>query len=490
MGETETLKLRSSHPDRYTLLLLAAGEMDELGQRRTKRHLDGCSRCRRAFDEVSWLDLGLREHREEVFSPAAAEGSLAAGDPFSMRPEPPVRRPPRPELDGPEAVRRWAAAAKAAEPLRDRILAATPDRLGPLLESLPLEGLVERYGLGFALDQAPLRMSQGPIRFRPLADLSLRRLERERREFIGRPSHRRATGAEEAEEAELAYPLLEIAARAHLVDGIICNWTGEYDRGARSFLEAWSSFAAGLGSDLSFATVEMHESQRRSFDGDGRGGLVLAERARRTFEGLESPADTARALYAIGIALSALERDEEALEPTRRAAVLFAECGLWRPYSGAVSSLGSSLMLLGRMGEARRELARALKLTSRGDQPAAQAVLRNNLGMIHFRSGDYTAAARSFQAAADLFTRIELPSDAAVNGLHAAESLLRLGKVDAARDYVQELERGLTRTPGLDPAILREFSRQFSRGRPDFERLRSLREQLEGAIRSGNSRPG
>jgi tetratricopeptide (TPR) repeat protein len=476
MGET----LKSTHPDRFTLLLLAAGELDEVGRRRTKRHLDSCARCSRAFDEVSWLDRTLTEHREEIFSEVAVEGTLPAGDPFSTRPEAIPRRAPRPELRGAETMRRWSAAARSAEPIRDRILQAPPEGLEPLLESLSFDGLVERYGLGFALDQAPLHMSQGPVRFRPLADLSLRRLGREREVPSGK----------EVSEAEFAYPLVEIAARAHLLDGIICNWTGEYDRGSRSFVEAWSSFAAGLGSDHSLATVEVHESQRRSFDGDGRGGLVLAERARATFEELGNGADAARALYAAGIALGALDREEESIESMRRAAGIFAEVGLWRPYTGAVASVGASLMLLGRLAEARRELARALRLVSSGDQPAAQAALRNNLGMIHFRGGDYAAAARSFSAAVDLYRRMELPSDAAVNGLHLAESLVRIGKVGAAKDYLAGLEKGLAEMPGLDPAILREFARQLSGDHPDFERLRSLRERLEASIRQGTARTG
>jgi tetratricopeptide (TPR) repeat protein len=480
MGEA----LKSSHPDSYTFLLLAAGELDELGVRRVRRHVESCSRCRRSLDEIEWLDRGLKEHREEVFAGGADGASLPAGDPFSTRPEVAVRRPSRHGFRDPELTLRWAAAARDAVPLRDRILSSPPDLLEPLLDGLPLEGLVERYGLGFALDEVPLQISRGPVGFRPLADLSLRRLQRERLMPIA------DLAAADVTEAEFAYPLVELAARAHLLDGIICNWTGEYDRGARSFLLAWTSFADGLGSDLSLATVEVHESQRRSFAGDGAGGLALANRACRTFEEMGSVGDTGRALYAVGIAVGALDREEEALEPFRRAAEAFAKAGLWRPYVGAVSSVGSSLMLLGRMPEARREFARALKLTSQGDRPAETAGLMHNLGLSHFRSGDYPAAARSFQAAANLFERLELPSDAIVNGLHLAESLARVGKTRVARECLERLEDRVKGSPDLDPAILREFSRQFSDGYIDFELLGSLRERLEASIRFGGTRPG
>ena len=485
MGEA----LKTNHPDSYTLLLLTAGELDELGVRRVKNHMESCPSCRRSLDQVERLDQGLRQHREEIFAAEAGAGdgvsdspSLPAGDPFSTRPEVAVRRPSQYGFSAPEFALRWAASARDAAPLRDRVLASSPQGLAPLLDLMSLDGLTERYGLGFALDEAPLRIAEGPVNFRPLSDLSLRRLRRERLVPL------RELAAADVTEAEFAFPLAELAARAHLLDGIICNWTGEYDRGAASFLKAWTGFAEGLGSDLALATVEMHESQRRSFAGDGRGGLVLANRSRETFEEMGSVADTGRALYATGIALGALDRDEDSLEPFRRSAEAFAAAGLWRPYVAAVTSLGGALVFLGRLPDARREFARALKLTLAGDRPAIQAVVRHNLGLVLFRSGDYPGAARSFQAAAALYERLELPSDAAVNGLHLAESLARSGKVDAARECLRRLEDRLAESPDLDPAILREFLRQLEGGYTDFDLLRSLRERLETSLRLGGSR--
>jgi tetratricopeptide (TPR) repeat protein len=193
---------------------------------------------------------------------------------------------------------------------------------------------------------------------------------------------------------------------------------------------------------------------------------------------------------AAGIALSGLDRDEEAIENSRLAAGSFATAELWRPYVGAVSSLGTSLTLLGRLAEARREFARALKLTSQGDRPASHAAIRHNLGTVLFRGASYAKAARSFQAAAELYDRLELLSDAAINRLHLAECLARIGRADAALDCILGIESRLAGTPDLDPAVLRELSRQLSGDRPDFDLVRDLRERLESAIRSGERHSG
>ncbi len=463
-----------SHADSYTLLCFVAGELDELGARRVERHVEECPPCRRELHEIHWLDHELAARREEVFG---TEESLPGDDPFAKRPSTSPRRASRYGFQDPLFTLRWAAAAESSATVRDELLAAESAVLGGLLGRLSFSELGDRYGLRFALEEAPRRVAEGAIRYRALADLSLERLACE----PVRPFHR--IPVREMTEAEFACPLAEVMARASLLDGVICNWTGEYDRGQRSFLEAWNGFANSATSELPLAVVELHESQRRTFSGDPSGGLILARRSLETCEEMSSEVDVARAQFAIGVAMGALDRHAEALEPLRRAADTWAALGLWNGYGSAINCLGSSLLELGRLDDARREYARALKVTTKGNRPGNRAFLTQSLGRLMFRSGDYKRASAAFRTGAELFGRLGMVSDEAVLGLHLAECLARMGKTQAARACVQDVEEKLGQVPGLDPAILRELRVQLSGEAPDFEVINALRSRAEEAIR-------
>lgn len=465
-----------THTDGFTLLCFVAGELDELGARRVERHVQDCPSCRRELHEIRWLDHELAARRQAVFQDGAEE-SLPAGDPFAGRPSIPPRRASRYGFQDPSFTLRWAAAAESAAPVRDTLLAASHADLGDHLDRLSFSELRDRYGLGFALEEAPRRVSEGAARYRPLADLSLERLDRE----PVRPFHR--IPLDDMTEAEFACPLAEVAARAFLLDGVICNWTGEYDRGGRSFLRAWKGFADAATSELPLAIVELHESQRRAFSGDPAGGLILARRSLATCEEMNSEIDAARARFAIGVALGLLDRNEEALEPLRRAADDLAASGNWSAYGSAINCLGSSLLELGRLDDARREYARALQIMAKEDRPGNRAFLMQSLGRLMFWSGDYRRAAATFRTAAELFGKLGMVSDEAVLGLHLAECLARMGKTQAARTCIQDVEEKLGHFPSLDPAILRELRVQLSGEKPDFEVISALRDRAEEAIR-------
>ena len=469
-------RLETPHQDGYTLLRYIAGELNDLDRRRVERHLEACPRCAGDLAEYRWLDEQLAAHSERVFAAPGGQEALPADDPFRARPDPVRRRPSRHGFTSDAIAGQCLPASRAAAELRDRILAASADDLAGLLETMDLSGLQERYALGYALDEAPRRMAEGPLRYRPLADLTLARLQRE-----ATPA---GTTADEDDLSlvDFAYPPIELAARAHLLDGIICNWTGELDRGKESFRKAWAGFGDGNALDLTFATVELHEAQRRAFAGEASAALTLAERARATFEEEGLHDDAARATYSVGLALSYLGREEEAIEAFRAAQEVFASLQLWNAYVSSVAGSGGSLLKLGRLAEAKREYARALKLTRAGQRPASHAFLRINLAQALFRSGHYSEAMPAFRAAARLFEKEGLVADGLTARLHLVECMARAGNLDAARVHVTELRRSLESLPMVDPAILRDFEAQLSGDQPDFDVVAALRERAEGHL--------
>ncbi len=470
--------VKSQHPDDYTLLRHLAGELDELGRRRVEKHVEGCRHCLGELQELRWIDEHLTTERDVIFGPGEGSEVLPDGDPFRDRPVPAVRRLSDYGLSGPSFPSRCLLASDAAHALSDEILAADAPALARLLSLVDFEELRDRYGLGFALDEAPRRMAEGAIRYRPLAELTLGRLGRERvRPFADMP---RA----EVTEAECAYPLIGIAARAHLLDGIICNWTGEFDRGGGSFERAWKAFAGSADTELAFAGVEKYEAERRTFTNDPRSGLILAERARRPFEEMRCDDDAARAAYSIGMALAALNRDEEALAAFRGATEVFERSGLWSVYVTGVNAIGAQLMKLGRLAEAKREFARALRLTASGARPGCPTFIRTNLAITLFRAGQYASALSAFRTAVRLWEEQKSVLDALATSLYVVECLARTGRLGAARQHLRGLEARIAAEPGLDPAVLRAFADELSSDRPDFEAVSSLRDRAEDEIRS------
>lgn len=132
--------------------------------------------------------------------------------------------------------------------------------------------------------------------------------------------------------AERAYPLDDLLGLSLLVQGIACNWTGEFLRGGRDLRRAYGAFARGSVSERRLASVELVEAQRRAFLDRAEEALHLADRARGTFRALGLEDEAARAAGAHALALSYLGRDEEALAEFRGALPALAEAGRWSAY--------------------------------------------------------------------------------------------------------------------------------------------------------------
>ena len=73
----------------------------------------------------------------------------------------------------------------------------------------------------------------------------------------------------------------------------------------------------------------------------------------------------ARCRGAEGMALFQLDRFRESAEAFRSALGVFETYQLWNNYVGTLNSIAAALVRMGRLNEARREYARALRKLSR-----------------------------------------------------------------------------------------------------------------------------
>ncbi|MGH9390982.1 MAG: tetratricopeptide repeat protein, partial [Vicinamibacteria bacterium] len=346
-----------------------------------------------------------------------------------------------------------------------------PRRLASLLADLDLGDAVNRFALLYALQESGREIAESPIRALRFAEEVLARLRRE-------PS-----GSDDGQpDAERIVPRLALLGQAHVLAGQACNWTSEYERAKAHFEVAYRSFARAGCDEVSFAIVEYHESQRRSFIGRGLEGLVLARRAVATFEALELEDLYARAKATEGLALSKLGRPEDAIAAYRVALPVFVRGGLWSNYVGTLNSIGTALHRLGRLDEARREYARALRCVSRERHRSFLAFIRHGLADVLFSAGHYREAALSLAQASRLYYECGLAASALKASLFEIESWARAGDVGRALRRLGVFRADVARHRALDLSIARQIEVALSGQDPDFQRVAELRLQAEGAL--------
>ena len=472
--------MTAPHPDDFTLLVLLEGELSEMEAARLKRHLAGCAACSSAYTEIEKLDRTLKATLPTL-EEALTEPELPEGDPFRCRPDC-TRLGRRPPIGGDGAVHEVFAASHEAAEVKSRLLsaAAAPEEdLREALSTLDLLALRDRYGLGYALDDALYNMVDGPARWARFGRASTETVLAARAEG-------RALDAP----AERAYPLDDLLGLSLLVQGTACNWTGEFLRGGRDLRRAYGAFARGSVSEHRLASVELAEAQRRAFLDRATEALHLAERARLTFKALGMEDEAARAGAAHAIALSYLDRDEEAVVEFRTLLPVLASYERWNTYVSTLNGIGGCLLRLERVSEARREYARALRLVNREARPAVHSFIRTNLARTLYQGGRLVEAARAFGAAAMLFATQGATADELQMKLFRVEALSRTDALFEARRVLQDVGEVLRGSNVVDPDIVRSLEAALAGDIPDVDLVATLRSRAEQQIAARLRRAG
>jgi tetratricopeptide (TPR) repeat protein len=460
----------SSHLDEFTLLRYAASDLDGQERETAGDHLHVCERCATALSAMKELDEQLRA----ITSDCTPSGDLDPADPFALRPE----AKPRPRAAAPARKAESLAivaleASEAARTESGRILEtakSSGQELDSFLSGSSLSDLTVRFALLYALQEEGLEIAESPTRALVLALAALDRLQGE---VAGDPMT----------PAERILPLRTVAAQAHLLAGQGRNWTGELEQARGHFEQAYRAFGESTGDELSLAIVELCESQRRAFAGDPVAGLSLARRARATFEELELEDHVARARVAEGISLSKLGRENEALEAFQSAVPVFLKSERWSNYVGAVNAVGACLARQGRLNEARREYARALRSVSRDRHAAWVGYIRNGLALVLFQAGNHRGAALAFLQVSRLFRDLGNIANALTASLYEIESWALCGQLARAVQRFEIFRTEVARHDALDPVIVRQLEAALSGDDPDLEEVAKLRDSAGQMMR-------
>jgi tetratricopeptide (TPR) repeat protein len=286
--------------------------------------------------------------------------------------------------------------------------------------------------------------------------------------------------------AERMIPSETIQAQAHVLAAQANLWSKDFSKARAHLVVAYHGFGRGSGDAADFAVVELTESQRRSFLGEGPQALALAQRAYATFEEQGLDDLTARAAVAKGLAWVASGDNIQAAEAYRQALPIFERYELWSNYVGAVNSLATALYRLGRLDEARREFARALRKFSREKHKSILGFLRHGLGEILFAAGRFREAAISLGQASLCYDECGLRASALIATLGEAESWARQGNLDRARARLDLVQRHVRDDASLDPSVQRIIAAAVANSITHSEEFASLRRDIEGLLRSSS----
>jgi tetratricopeptide (TPR) repeat protein len=279
-------------------------------------------------------------------------------------------------------------------------------------------------------------------------------------------------------------PDAAIFAQAHQLVGQACLWTGELERAGSCFSLAYRFFER-LGDELGLAKVEQLESQRRFFVGNGAQALVLASRARRTAEQLGVEDEAARCRVAEGMALQRLNRHAEAVESFQSSLPVFERFDLWSNYVGAVNATATSLVVLGRPDEARRQFAKALRRLSRDQHRSWLPFIRKGLAEVLFSVGRYREAAISAAQAARQYADCGMRSRSLLSSLFEVESWARAGESGRALHRLTLFRSEIAREGIHDPTLFRLIREIFAGSKPDFQMIAELRRSAEKTLPQG-----
>ena len=276
-------------------------------------------------------------------------------------------------------------------------------------------------------------------------------------------------------------PSDSLTGQAHLLAGNVYLWLKDFEA-VRTHLQAAYVDLAQASDETALAIVEVVESQRRTFTGEGRSALSLASRARATLEERGMDDSAARAAVAEGLALASLGRRDEAISRYRQALPVFERLGLWNNYVGAMNSLATVLQKSGRLDEARRDFARAFRRLSRTEHRSWLGFLRQGLGEILFAAGKFREAADSYERAASLYAESELRARELDARLAEVDGWVRAERPDIASSRLRKLSRSVRTDRNLKPALRREMLAALARVKDDVEQLDGVRTRIRDLL--------
>jgi tetratricopeptide (TPR) repeat protein len=471
------LELTSFHLDDFTLLRYVAEDLDEGERASVARHLEMCRVCQKTVAELMELDDELRTiaadpdaRRDLVLD------DLPEGDPFRRRPTVATQLSRFPG-DSIELSTQAIAASEEGSVLSSVLLESvgtSSQELDAVLGRIDLSDSAQRFALLYALQEAGRRIAEGPVPFLKFADQSLE---------ILRPRTQDPAGV-----GESSVPTPILLGQSHFLAGQGHTWTGDFERAGTHFALAYRFFSEGGVEETTLAMVEYQEGQRRSFVARGGEGVILARRALSTFEAFGMEDFAARARVAEGLALSNSGSPEEAISVYRLALPVFERKGLWSNYVGVVNSLGTALQRLGRLDEARREYARALRRMSRREHRSWVAFVRHGLADVLFAAERFREAATAMGQAIAVYRECGLSSNALIAALFEVECWARAGNVERAQHRLAVFAAEVAKLGVLDLAVGRKIQDILTGQNPNYELLSELRRTAQTVLAQRLSR--
>jgi tetratricopeptide (TPR) repeat protein len=150
----------------------------------------------------------------------------------------------------------------------------------------------------------------------------------------------------------------------------------------------------------------------------------------------------------------------------------------------AVNCIGVCLVEMGKLDEARREYAKALKRLSRDRHRGLVGYVRHGLAEVFFAAGRYKEAALSLTQANRIYAECGMTQQALMASLLEIESWARSGDLGRARHRLEIFEVEAAKQTTLDPTVVHRVREALAGAAPDFQRIAELRQGADRHLKT------
>ncbi len=225
-------------------------------------------------------------------------------------------------------------------------------------------------------------------------------------------------------------------ARVAMAEAETARAVSDYRRTEKAAIKA-ATLAEADGARLLAASARLNQAIARRNLGDPKGGLAIAEQARKLFEEAKDPSGIASAINSMANCRYDLGDLAGARKDYEKVLAIYTEVGNKRGQAGALDNIANVVGDQGDLATARRYAEQALALFREIGDEAGEAETLSNLGAALVLAGDFRGGRALFERALPLHEKLGDSGGLAIALNNVAEMEMHESEVAAAGEHFE-----------------------------------------------------